>query len=87
MTWREVFEGLAALPVALKHLRELHAVGTVKVATIGPNDAIVIETDAKLTHEGRENISKAARKIWPDVKVIILDSGFRMSVVHNERTR
>lgn len=86
MKWRDILEGLAALPVALKHLRELQAVGSVNVATIGPNDTIVIETEAKLSHDVRDKLTNGVRKLWPDVKVIILDSGFRMSVVHDERS-
>jgi len=81
MTWRQIFEGLASLPVALKQLRQLQQVGSVQIAHIGHGDAIVIHTEAKLSEEGRRNISNGARAIWPDVKVIVLDSGFEMRIV------
>lgn len=76
MTWRQILEGLAALPVALKQLR------AVKIAHLSPGDAIVLETDAPLTAQARERLTQRVRSLWPDVKVVILDSGFHMSVVH-----
>lgn len=81
MTWREILEGLAALPVALKQLHAIQQVGSVNIVRLNPGDAIVIETDAQLTETGRRNIAAAARVIWPDAKVAVFDSGFHMRIV------
>lgn len=81
MTWRAILEGVAALPVALKQLRQIQAVGSVTIAHIRPGDAIVIETEAVLSGNTRASLTDGVRSIWPGVKVIILDSGFQMRVV------
>ncbi len=81
MTWRQMLEGLASLPAAL---REIRRVGNVKILTIGPNDALVIETEAPLSQQQREQLTVQARHLFPDVKIVILDSGFHMSVLHRK---
>lgn len=82
MRWREILEGLAALPAALRQLQKIQQVGSVQVLSLRPGDVIVIETEDRLSEEGRRNITKAARVIWPEAKVAILDNGFHMRIVH-----
>lgn len=81
MTWRQILEGLASLPAALKDIRALQRVGSVSIATLTDDDVIIVETDDSLSQKSRENLSDLVHKIWPNNRVVIWDSGLKMRVV------
>lgn len=86
MTWRQILEGLAAFPVAIKELRTLRQVATVSIATLKPGDVVVVETDGMLTQQTRERISDGLHNIWPGRKVVIFDSGLKLRIVSDPYT-
>lgn len=85
MTWRQVLEGLAELPQALRDIRALQHVASISIASLQADDVIIVETERALTHEGRNNIVKMVKKIWPDQRVAVWDSGLRMRIVRDDR--
>lgn len=82
MTWRQILEGLALLAT---ELRELRRDGTVSVLSVKDSDVIVVETERVLSHDSRERISGMCKKLWPNNRVTVWDSGLRLRVMSGGR--
>jgi hypothetical protein len=69
--------------LARRALRGLPAhVSQVTRVTVGPTDAIVIEVDQRrVSPEQIEAISRAVERVFPGIKVLILDASMKLSVV------
>lgn len=78
MTWRQILEGLAALPA---ELRAIKRAGSVSVASLKPDDVICVESDSNLSMAERKRIAEQVKLIWPNNRVVVWDSGLRMRVL------
>lgn len=68
---------------ALKTLLALPAVQSIEVATLQPDDVLVIECDVVVSAELNARISAQIARIWPDHKVIIFEKGSRLRIARH----
>jgi hypothetical protein len=68
MNRRELLKTLAALP----------AVKSIEVANIKADDVIVIESEALLSNEHRQQIAHYVQNIWPQNKCLVLSKGMHI---------
>ena len=68
---REALAALVALP----------AVKEIEVASVRPQDVIVIECDAFINEETAEYIRQRALLVWPDRKIVVLGEGMSVKVL------
>ena len=52
----------------------------INVVEIRPADTIIIEMEGRLSKDGRDNLEKALRAVWPSIKVLVMDGGMRLTV-------
>jgi hypothetical protein len=68
---------------ALKTLLALPAVQSIEVATLQPDDVLVIECDVLVSAETNAHITAQIARIWPDHKVIIFEKGSRLRIARH----
>lgn len=70
MNRREAIAALVSLP----------SVASIRVANVRPEDVIIVESDMRLTQEGREVIRARLEQVWPGRRIVVCDSGLRITI-------
>lgn len=65
---------------ALAALVSLPATARISVADVKPNDVIVVECDAPISHEIAKRIRLHVQDVWPNHKVLIVGDGLRIKI-------
>jgi hypothetical protein len=60
-------------------------IGAIDVASVRSTDVIVITATQMLSAEAMAQIEQLAKKVWPDNHVVVLDAGFQLKVVREEK--
>lgn len=71
MNRREALAALVALP----------EVARIATTTVKPNDAIVVECDARLSCEAVERLRELVKAVWPGHPVLVCTTGVRIKVL------
>jgi hypothetical protein len=66
---------------AIRALMALPAATTITRASLRPGDVVVIECQQQLTPATAVHIRDTLKQIWPDHKVLVIDSGVRLRIV------
>lgn len=72
MKRRDAIAALVALPSVSRIARMDFA---------SPSDVIVVECDGLLSKTTRDGIAASVQQVWPDRKIIVVDSGMRLKLV------
>jgi hypothetical protein len=66
---------------ALATLMALPAVKSISVASLQPEDVIVVECDGVLSEHAIATLKTGLSRIWPNRQIVVFDCGWRMRVV------
>ena len=65
-------------------IKEMDAIQDVQRLRLEPGDTLVFLSDLRLSSSSKERIAKQLKEVFPDNRVIVLDSGARLAVVGKE---
>jgi len=65
---------------AIKAVMAMPGVTAIAVATVAPEDVIVLEHPGLLSQEAVANIRATVQRVWPGQRVIVLEEGMTMQI-------
>ena len=66
---------------AIAALVSLPEVARIATLTSTPSMVIVVECDGCISLEVADRLKKTLASVWPDNKIVVMDSGLRLKVV------
>lgn len=63
---------------------DLPEVASIAVAKVRPSDVIVVESEVKIDHIGKQRLTEVLQSVWPDNKILVVECGLKFKIARHE---